>query len=311
MTLGTAVVVADTTDMERPEWLELRQQGIGGSDVAAIAGLNKWRSPYEVYLSKIGALDDDREVGEAAQWGNLLEGVVCDEFGRRKGLVPFEVNALLASPDRPWQLANVDRGVINPDGSEAILEAKTGSVYVADGWDDDSVPTNYVLQGQHYLAVTGLDHLWYAVLLGGQRLEIRQVNRDEALIDELISIEAKFWQRILDRNPPDPDGSKACTDLIGSLYEVEKDSVLVVEDGDVIENIGDLIARKREADLEVKAAEATSDEMKNRLKLIAGEHEIVTDQSGRTLFTWKHMPEVEVAATKRKAHRRINVPKER
>ena len=41
----TAVELAKTLDMPREQWLELRRRGIGGSDAAAIVGLDRYRSP--------------------------------------------------------------------------------------------------------------------------------------------------------------------------------------------------------------------------------------------------------------------------
>ena len=60
-----AEVLISTADMNRQEWLKARRAGIGGSDVSAIAGLNKWKSPVAVYLDKVGEAPED-EAGEAA-----------------------------------------------------------------------------------------------------------------------------------------------------------------------------------------------------------------------------------------------------
>lgn len=48
-----ANVLITTEDMAHEQWLESRKSGIGGSDAAAIAGLNKWSSPIRVYYDKI------------------------------------------------------------------------------------------------------------------------------------------------------------------------------------------------------------------------------------------------------------------
>ena len=34
----------------RQTWLEARRLGVGGSDVAAILGLSKYKSPYQLWL---------------------------------------------------------------------------------------------------------------------------------------------------------------------------------------------------------------------------------------------------------------------
>ena len=70
--------------LTREEFLLRRKSGIGGSDVAAIAGLSPWRSPLDVYYDKLkielGA--DSREellpVGEtaASYWGSVHEAAI-------------------------------------------------------------------------------------------------------------------------------------------------------------------------------------------------------------------------------------------
>src|SRR5690606_37257359 len=50
----TVQVLAKTLEMPRDEWLELRRKGIGGSDAAAIVGLDRYRSAFDVYADKLG-----------------------------------------------------------------------------------------------------------------------------------------------------------------------------------------------------------------------------------------------------------------
>ena len=45
-----AKVLVNTLNMDHDQWLQARTQGIGGSDVSAIAGLNKWKSAVQVFL---------------------------------------------------------------------------------------------------------------------------------------------------------------------------------------------------------------------------------------------------------------------
>ena len=47
-------IIAKTKDLSREEWLKLRRQGIGGSDVSIIAGINPFKSVYQLWLDKTG-----------------------------------------------------------------------------------------------------------------------------------------------------------------------------------------------------------------------------------------------------------------
>ncbi len=54
MTSKRAEVLAKNSEMSRDEWLIERRKGIGGSDASIILGLNKWKTPFELWLDKTG-----------------------------------------------------------------------------------------------------------------------------------------------------------------------------------------------------------------------------------------------------------------
>ena len=45
--------------MSREEWLAERRKSLGGSDMGAVLGLNKYRSPYAVWAEKTGLIAGD------------------------------------------------------------------------------------------------------------------------------------------------------------------------------------------------------------------------------------------------------------
>lgn len=65
-----AKAVIDTNNLSYEQWLEYRKIGIGGSDASVVCGVNKYRSPVELWLEKTGQLPY-QEAGEAAYWGTL------------------------------------------------------------------------------------------------------------------------------------------------------------------------------------------------------------------------------------------------
>lgn len=72
------------TNEQRAAWLKGRRTGIGGSDVAAVLGLNPWKTPLDVWNDKLG-LSEDKEMSEPAYWGTVLEDTVAKEFQLRTG----------------------------------------------------------------------------------------------------------------------------------------------------------------------------------------------------------------------------------
>ena len=84
-------VMVCTKNLTRKEWLDFRKVGIGGSDVAVICGISKYKSPLQLWMEKTGQVDSE-EAGEAAYWGTVLEPIVRNEFTNRTG---FKVDILI------------------------------------------------------------------------------------------------------------------------------------------------------------------------------------------------------------------------
>lgn len=118
-------------------------------------------------------------------------------------------------------IADFDRLIV---GEKAGLECKTVSPYSEDKWKDGNVPLSYLMQVQHYLAVSGYDCWYIAALIYGRDFIIRKIERDEDLIASLIKIEEYFWfERIKKKNPPEPDGSSDYTEMLQGLFEPDRE----------------------------------------------------------------------------------------
>lgn len=280
----SAVIVAHTEGMSRADWLGVRRTGLGGSDAAAVVGLSRWTSPLELWLDKTGRNTGDDEAGEAALWGTLLEPVVRDEVARRRDIEIVTAPFVLAHEHRRWQMVNLDGDIPSLD---AIYEGKTASVYLADDWADDQIPEAYILQVQHALAVTGRARALCGVLIGGQKLEVRSVERDQELIDTLIGLEAEFWSLVESDTPPAADGSQACTDLLKRIYSTANGNVLTLGGSDLAE-VEQLIEQRGQLVADIKALEAEQARTENILKERSGDNEALADENGRPVFTWKN-----------------------
>ena len=259
----TAVELAKTLDMPREEWLVLRRKGIGGSDAAAILGLNPWKTSMDVWLEKTGEFSaDDEPDNEKMYWGNMLEDIVAREFMTRTGLKVRRRNAILQHRKHHFMIANVDRLVI---GHKAGLECKTAGQYSADDWAM-GVPDYYIPQVQHYMAVTGYKAWYVAVLIGGQEFKYYKIARDNYFIRQLIEAETEFWNLVETRIPPPIDGTKASTELVKKLYpEAEKGKEI-----DLPFEAFELIQQYERACEEEKRIQLIKDEAANKLKEMLG-----------------------------------------
>ena len=61
------IAIASTKDLPHEKWLEYRRLGVGGSDASVICGINRWKSPIELWMEKTKQ-QPDSEAGEAAYW---------------------------------------------------------------------------------------------------------------------------------------------------------------------------------------------------------------------------------------------------
>jgi len=210
------MVLTSTNDMNRTQWLEARRKGVGGSDAPVILGLSKWKTPFELWLEKTGQINIEETSSEAAYWGTKLEDLVADEFTVRTGKKVRRRNAILQHSEYPWMVANVDRMVV---AENAILECKTTSAWLQGEWKDDEIPDAYIIQPQHYMAVTGAQKAYIAVLIGGNQFRYKEIERDDELIGIIIEAEKHFWEfHVLGNQPPALDGSSAAERFVKERY---------------------------------------------------------------------------------------------
>ena len=279
-------------DIDRIAFLEARKDGIGGSDIGAILGVNKWKSPVDVWLDKTGRTEPDLEMSEPAYFGIELESFVAAEYSKRSGNKVQRVNQIIKHPQHAWMLANIDRAVV-ADGSRArldkdgnlagikgLLECKTASAYLEREWSDESAPLAYVAQCQWYMAVTGAEWCDLAVLIGGQRYICHRIERDESLIAAVIDAGRNFWfNNVLADSPPAPRTPEETL----ALFPTNSRDDLVVASDDVM--------RALEAyQLLKQKAKSVDDEMaavKAAIQSFIGPHSGVCDLQGSPLATWK------------------------
>ena len=260
-------ILVETEGLSHEEWLRWRKKGIGGSDVSAILGINRWTSAIELWLDKTNQKNDPVEVNEAMEWGTILEPIIRDHFAVVTGKTVMEVKAMLQHPDHPFMLADVDGVTTDDNGDPAILEIKTASEYKRDEWLE-GVPTYYQTQVQHYLCVTGVSKAYVAVLIGGNTFRVYEVDADTEIQQMLIAVEKNFWNMVTNMIRPDIDGSDAAKDLLDQIYRggVEEEIILPEE---AVEWVDAYI----EASADEDSAKAKKQEASNHLKEIMGDYD--------------------------------------
>lgn len=218
-----ALKLVSTKTLSREAWLTVRKRGIGSSDAAAAVGLNPYQSQLELWLIKTGRDGglpkiDPNDESSPMYWGTLLEPIVAEHYTKRTGNRVRRINAVLQHPDadKSWMLANIDREIIGVSDVH-ILECKTAGEFGSRLWRN-GVPEYVQCQVQHQLAVTGKKAADVCVLICGQEIRVYRIERDEALIANLIELERRFWQYVESDTPPLADGSDSAARALQALY---------------------------------------------------------------------------------------------
>lgn len=290
----TAVRLASTVDMTREEWLTARRQGIGGSDIAAIAGVNPWETALSVYLRKTGELPEKEET-EAMYWGRVLEDLVAQEYARRHPEVRVRrINAVLQHPEVPYFLGNIDREIRRKGDPPAILECKTTSAWQGGRWRED-VPDHVMCQVQWYLGITGYPTAVVAVLIGGNQYREFEIGRDDEIIGYLHEIGRRFWEEhVIPRVPPAPEATDLETVEAmhpisnGQTIDLPPDALSILSEYDAAKE-AEKAARQRREDAEAK------------LKALLGDYE--AGYAGDRLVSWKTIVSQRLDTKRLKAER--------
>lgn len=276
-----ANVLVETSDLTSSEWLEYRRKGIGGSDIAAICGISKWKRPIHVYLDKIGELPES-EFSEAAEWGNRLEPLIAEKFAdQHPEWAVTKKDLIYSHPDYEWALGNIDRMLICPNRGRGILEIKTANEYLRQEWDNGNIPDYYYVQLQWYLFITGLDWGYFATLIGGNKYREFEVQRDEEMIEQILRLASDFWNNhVLAKECPPFDGSDASSALLNKWYPKATETMQL--ELDAVELVDAYLLKKKE----LKSLEEVITEAENVLKSMLGHHEIGT--AGMYKIKWEN-----------------------
>ena len=284
--------IAKTNELSREEWLTLRKKGLGGSDAAAVCGMNRWRGPLDVYLDKTSHSIDTTD-NESMYWGRVMEPVLRDEFSKRTNLKVEAVPFLFRLKEHPFMMANIDGIVHEKDGTVSLLEIKTANGFAAKDWED-GLPQEYYIQIQHYLAVCDLPKAYVAVLIGGNNFRYEAISRDDETIQTIIALESNFWNNhVLTKTAPPVDSTSE--KAISSMYPASNGtSIILPSEADrMIANIEEC----RTIEEEIKKAKA---EAENGLKALLQDAECGKTPSGYSV-RWKTSTTSRLDSTKLKA----------
>jgi putative phage-type endonuclease len=265
--------------MNKQEWLRERKNYLGGTDLAAICGLNPYRTALDVYLDKTSD-DISEETNAAMRWGNLLEDVVAKAYSEDTGYdVEIEPNTIY-HPEHKFLAANIDRWVGN---KEFVLECKTAGFTKVKEWGDsgtDQIPESYLIQVAYYGAICDVPKVDIAVLIGGQDFRIYTYNRNKDLEDKIIKIGINFWHNHIEKRiPPKCVNTRDTFNLFPQSNNKE-----ILAQNDIIAKLEELkIAKMSEEQIQ-----KTIEKLKIEIQEFMRDYDVLIDNNGNVIATWKN-----------------------
>lgn len=255
-----------------------RTKGLGGSDIPALLGFSKWKTPLDLYLEKIGEIKEGDIVikqnsKHILDMGKTLEPYVIQSFQEETGEKVIRQQERIFHPKHNFLWGTID-GVCN----DLVVEVKTTASYV-DSWKE-SVPLYVLAQVAYYVHLLNFSGAKIIVLFrdtGEIRTYVYQ--RDIASEEQIIKTAIDFWDRVCKRIPPEPS-SYAEAQLLFKDVAVDKK---VIATGEDIAAISKMLQLKKDMDEKEKEFNALKTNICARLK----DAPILEDGQGNCLVTWK------------------------
>lgn len=219
-------------NMSIEEWLDTRRDGVGGSDIGVIMGVNPYSCPTRLFFEKLDLTEPkDLTDNDSVHWGRLDEPIILDQSqywdvsddlgymrnywnGRQKQFSHVDFPFFSINKRFPWLRMNVDglgyydteitmqmvidkllndQELIVPD---KIIEIKTIKERATERWRG-GIPYGYIYQVLGYLTVflhTNED-LYGEIYsrISGTKMTRHMVDWDQVQIEEMLEETYHFW----------------------------------------------------------------------------------------------------------------------
>ncbi|MCD7907509.1 MAG: endonuclease, partial [Clostridium sp.] len=151
------------------------------------------------------------------------------------------------------------------------------------------------IQCHHYMAVTGKKSWYIAVVILGQGFKYAEIPRDDALIDDLICIEEKFWEgNVIPGIMPQPDGSRACDEVLEEYFKISRRNSEIPLIG-----FDEKLKRRMELEELIKKMERDQKQIDQEIKLYMNDNEAAVSDHYRV--TWVNVVSSRVDTKRLKA----------
>lgn len=251
---------------------------LGGSTMAAAAGIDPWLSRVGLFLRLKGVTSGPDS--EAIEWGKRLEPLVLDAIDRAGWDVIERAQKEWSDPARPWLIGHPD-GFVAYSESLAVAEAKTTNRWAHRSAGD--VPVTWQAQVQTYMHLTDTDRAVIGALVDGQRFEVAVVERDDRVMARLLERAEEFYGMLQRDELPPFVGHPDEQDAVRSLYpQAEARTVRASKE---LRKVVDELRLIREQENAVTRERAR---LESVIQASMGDAETLIGGNDEPLVTWKN-----------------------
>lgn len=237
-----------------------RRRYLGGSDIAAVVGFDKRRTPVDLWYAKTAEEPPSPITPELARFfrRRTRQEPVIAEMLAEEGVVVTRLSYgdpnRYKDPEYPWMASEIDfefamtpevrerypRLAEIPDGTTLNGEIKTHYGFMQNIYGDqnaEEVPIEYAAQVYWGMMITGRPAALVTPLFGVDNLVCYPILRDEETIAWMRAEAIKFWALVESKTPPDPRS----VDDIKRLYTGYRGRP-VATDETILEAVGKITA---------------------------------------------------------------------
>jgi putative phage-type endonuclease len=258
-----------------------RKTGIGGSDIAAIAGIHPYKTAADVYARMVADVQPSFDNARMAL-GRAMEGHIIAEYARRHDLPgeQFERNIEISHGIQKWRRGELD-ALYRKEGLG--MEAKlVVSPRQYARWGDvgsDQVPDEYLLQCHWYASLANTKRFVMVAFLEGDLREY-EIPRDAEMEMRLVDIAARFMRDHVEKKVP-PPLTGCAPETLRALFPRNAAPLREATPEEAI-----IFAQYADARSEREALEAAEESHKAALQAAIGDAEGIKCPLGRIM--WKN-----------------------
>jgi predicted phage-related endonuclease len=252
---------------------------IGGSTIAAAAGIDPYLSPTALFLRMTGQIPEPEGNGHM-RIGKALEPVIIDLLREDGHNIAYPIAEEWRDKARPWLVCHPD--AVERGYTAGIVECKATGGWALRSWNGDTPPVTWQAQVQTYMHVLDMSRAVIAALIDGTTLRTVEVKRDDRAIGMLLERAERFYAMLCRGEIPELDGSKSTRDALHERFAEATPGRKVRAS----RAVRDVVAEMRQLKASLDAHERQYEERRRVIEATMGDAEVLLDHADNVLAKW-------------------------